>query len=101
MPITTSAKKAFRRDKRRTIVNRRIKNKMKLAIKAAKTSGGKKLISRSYSAIDQAAKKNLIHKNKAARLKSQISKQAKAKKSPSKSNKPSSPKPKTTPKKKT
>ncbi len=74
MPITQSAKKALRRDKRRTIVNLRIKKKIKSAFKKAKEKQTKKNIALAYSAIDKAVKKNVIHRNKAARLKSRLMK---------------------------
>lgn len=74
MPTTQSAKKALRRDKRRMVVNLRIKTKMKAAIKKAKTKKNKKNLASAYSALDRAAKKGIIHQNKAARLKSQLGK---------------------------
>jgi small subunit ribosomal protein S20 len=72
MPLIQSAKKALRRDKKRTIVNLKIKNKMKIALKKAKKKTTKKNLSLAYSAIDKALKKKIIHKNKAARLKSRL-----------------------------
>lgn len=76
MPVTSSAKKALRRDKRRTRVNLRIKRKMKTALKRAKAKPTKKNLALAYSALDRAVKKKLIHKKKAARLKSRLSKMA-------------------------
>lgn len=80
-PVTQSAKKALRRDKRRTLVNLRIKKKMKIAIKSARERPTKKNLTLAYSLLDRAVKKNLIHPNKAARLKSQLAKKT-VKKSP-------------------
>ncbi len=74
MPVTTSAKKALRRDRRRKTVNLRIKKKMKAALRRAKEEPTKKNLSLAYSAIDRAVKKKVIHKNKAVRLKSRLSK---------------------------
>lgn len=74
MPVTQSAKKALRRDKRRTIINRRIKEKMKTALKKAKERPTNQNLALAYSALDRAAKKKIIHKNKAARLKSGLMK---------------------------
>ena len=76
MPLTQSAKKALRRDKKRTIVNLRIKNKMKAALKKTKKKTTKENLSLAYSAIGKALKKKIIHKNKAARLKSKLMKKA-------------------------
>lgn len=76
MPVTKSAKKALRRDKRRAIVNLRIKRRMKAALKRAKERPTKKNLALAYSAIDKAAKKKVIYKNKAARLKSRLAEMA-------------------------
>jgi ribosomal protein S20 len=44
------------------------------AVKAARKAPSKKTITAAFSTLDKAAKKNTIHKNKAARLKSRLSK---------------------------
>jgi len=73
MPIIKSAKKKLRQDRVRTAVNVKTKTKYREAIKVAKKSPTKKDVqAAAYSAIDTAVKKNVIHKNKAARLKSQL-----------------------------
>ena len=55
-----------------------LRNKVKRAVKEAKkTSTPKKLID-AVKAIDKAAKKNLVHKNKAARIKSRLAKLSKS-----------------------
>lgn len=72
MPITNSAKKTLRRDKRRTAVNKRIRKKLKEAIKKARQKPTKKNLSQATSVLDRAAKKKVIHKNKANRLKSRL-----------------------------
>ena len=72
MPIIKSAKKALRRDQRRAIVNKRIKEKIKEALKKARKTPTKKALTLAFSALDKAAKKKVIHKNKAARLKSRL-----------------------------
>lgn len=74
MPITSSAKKALRQDRRRNKVNRRVRNIMKLAVRAFTESPTKETLSRAYQAIDRTAKRNLIHKRKAARMKSKLAK---------------------------
>lgn len=73
MPITSSAKKALRRDIHRTQVNRKIRSQMKSVLDAVKANPDTKTVSQAYAVLDRAAKKNIIHKNKAARLKSQAS----------------------------
>jgi len=89
MPITKSAKKALKTDIRRKAENDLVRSKIKGALKGAKISIAKKesdvteKIQSLYRELDLAAKKNVIHKNKAARLKSRISKAAsKAENSP-------------------
>ncbi len=74
MPILKNAKKALRNSARKAVVNSRVKSQMKTAIAAAKTAPGKEKLSAAYSSIDIAVKQNLIHHNKAARLKRQLSK---------------------------
>ena len=82
MPVTTSAKKALRRDRQRTIVNRRLRGQVKKALKQARRNPTQKLLNQAASVLDRAAKKRVIHPNKAARLKSGLAKLAqKAKKS--------------------
>lgn len=86
MPIIKSAKKALRKSLKNRAENLIWKRKYKEAIKIAKKSieSGSKdkgnKISNAYSVIDKAAKHNIIHKNKAARLKSNLAKLAKEKK---------------------
>lgn len=74
MPVSFSAKKALRRDQRRRQINLKIKEKYKLALKKARKSRTKKTLKEAYSLLDQAAKKRVIHKRKAARLKSRLAK---------------------------
>jgi small subunit ribosomal protein S20 len=74
MPVTQSAKKALRRDKRRTAVNKRVKARVKARVDSVLKKATKKNLAQAYSVIDRAAKKKVIHKNKAARLKSRLAK---------------------------
>ncbi len=75
MPNLKSAKKKARQDVKRKARNRNyskqiddIMNDMKTG-KNAKTAS----VSKAYSVIDKAAKKNIIHKNKADRMKRKVS----------------------------
>lgn len=70
MPITKSAKKALRTSRRKYLINLDAKRKLKEAIKKI----DHKNINRAFSLIDKAAKKKLIHSNKAARLKTHLAK---------------------------
>lgn len=75
MPIIKSAIKKVKQDKKRAALNSALSRKLKEALK--KTKKGSFNISEVFSVIDRAAKKGVIHKNKAARLKSQVSKRVK------------------------
>lgn len=74
MPITKSALKALRQQKRRTGVNKPIRSRIKTASDALKAKPSADLLSQAFSSLDHAVKRHIIHKNKAARLKSRLSK---------------------------
>jgi small subunit ribosomal protein S20 len=74
MPILKNAKKALRVSKKKNIVNRKLKSQVKTAIDQVKKDPNPKNVSLASSKIDRAVKKNLIHKNKAARVKSRLAK---------------------------
>lgn len=74
MPILKHAKKKLKQDKQRTVRNKKVKMTFKESVKQAKIAKSEKTVSAAFKAIDKAAKKNLIHKNKAARIKSALSK---------------------------
>lgn len=73
MPVSTSAKKALRRDVHRTRNNQHYRSRLKTAIDKARSKPTPENLQMAYSVIDKAAKKGIIHDNKAARLKSQLS----------------------------
>ncbi|MDO8497896.1 MAG: 30S ribosomal protein S20 [bacterium] len=79
MPNIQSAKKIVRQDKKRKSRNDSyfgaIKGMMKSLLKS-KGKGKKDEVKKTYSMIDKAAKRKVIHKNKAARLKSRVSRLA-------------------------
>lgn len=72
MPITKSAIKKQRVDKKRARVNAPILARAKSAIKKARTEKTPEVLKQLYSALDKAVGKNLISKNRASRLKSRI-----------------------------
>jgi len=80
MPVTKSAKGALKKDQRRQAENLKTKNAYKKAIGYFKKNISSQALSEAYTKIDRAAKKNVIHKNKASRLKSQLAKLLKEKK---------------------
>lgn len=74
MPVTKQAIKKVRQDKRKTAVNMRLKKAYKTAVsKFRKTPSAANLTS-AFKVLDLAAKVNVIHRNKASRLKSRLSK---------------------------
>lgn len=81
MPNTSSAKKAMRQSNRRNVINTRTKYKFKGAVKKTRaliTEGNAadsaESLKKAMSALDKAAKKNVIHKNTASRRKSRLAK---------------------------
>ncbi len=84
MPIIKSAKKRVKVSNKAAIRNSKTKRGLKGALKAfhkAITGGAKdakQAQSKAQGAIDTAAKKGVMHKNKAARKASQVAKAAKA-----------------------
>jgi small subunit ribosomal protein S20 len=76
MPILDSAKKALRRDRRKKQYNNETRNKYRSALREARENPTKKNVQKAFSELDIAAKKNVIHKNKADRLKSRLTKLA-------------------------
>ena len=74
MAITKSAKKALRQSERRRIQNREWKDKLKAAIKEAAEKKTPAALSLAYKIIDKSAKAGIIKRNKAARVKSRLSK---------------------------
>jgi len=78
MPITHSAIKKLRVDKRKTEHNKRIKRTLKVALKEAISSSKPEALIKAYSTLDKAAKRGIIHKNTASRKKSNLAKQFKS-----------------------
>lgn len=79
MPVTKTAKRALRVSKRKKIVNDRMAANIEASVRKAQKSKKQEDINIASSLTDRAAKKKLIHKNKAARIKSQLSKLLKKK----------------------
>jgi len=68
MPILKSSKKALRSARRKAQYNAKRRSALKKALRGANDTN----INEVNAQIDKAAKKNLIHANKAARLKSRL-----------------------------
>lgn len=74
MPIIAQAQKKLRHDRKRTKQTMSIRKAVHDVVKSTRKSPSKKSLSAAFRALDKAAKRNVIHKNKAARLKSRLSK---------------------------
>jgi len=80
MPITKSAKRQMRQNIKRRLCNKNIKENFKASILEfrklvtdKKIKEAEKLLNEIFSKLDKAAKKKVIRKNKASRLKSRLS----------------------------
>lgn len=74
MPVTKTAKRALRGSERKAIINKIVLSKLEIAIKKAKRTKTEKDVVSASSFADRASKSRSIHSNKAARIKSQLSK---------------------------
>jgi len=82
MPNLKTAKKNLRKSKKRATANKEYKKKIDFLFKKikkevkAKGKNVKEMIKEFYQVVDKTAKRKIIHKNKAARLKSRVTKLA-------------------------
>ena len=74
MPVTKTAKRALRGSKKKEKRNSLIRANLDAAIRLAKKGKVSKDILTAISLADRAAKRKIIHKNKASRIKSRLSK---------------------------
>ncbi len=81
MPNTESAKRAMRKAERRRVKNKSQRSALKTMVKKVRTAAAgtddtasKDALGVVIKKLDQSAAKHLIHKNKAARLKSRLTK---------------------------
>ncbi|EKE13452.1 MAG: hypothetical protein ACD_13C00015G0017 [uncultured bacterium] len=89
MPVTKTAKRALRGSKNKTQVNKILVKKLEIAIRVAKKSKNNEKVLTAVSLADRAAKKRIIHRNKAARIKSQLSRLVSVKTAPKSAKSPS------------
>lgn len=73
MPILANAKKALRSSARKQVINTRTRSRLRTMIDACRTAPTVTTLSAAFSSIDIAVKNHIIHDNKGARLKSQLS----------------------------
>lgn len=74
MPVIKSAKKKLKQDKKREKTNKILRDGYRNAVKEAKKRKTNEKIRQAVRLVDKAVTKRLIHKNKAARIKSNLSK---------------------------
>lgn len=79
MPVTKSAIRKLRSDKKKAEANARIKKELRLVVGNFRKKPNQKALVEVYRRADRAAKKGVIHKNKVARLKSGLAKLMKRK----------------------
>lgn len=77
MPVIKSAIKKLRQDRKREKQNDELRAALKTALRSAKKTKSGKSVALAFSTVDKAAKNNIIHVNKASRLKASLSKVAK------------------------
>lgn len=78
MPNIQSAIKKVRKDKKRTALNRWWRGRYKEAVKIARREPSAENLKTAQKNLDKAAKKGVIKRGKAARLKSRLTKSANA-----------------------
>lgn len=81
MPVTKSAKKRLKTDRKKRTRNLRVKKSLKViiknlnqTIKLKKEEEAKEALVKAGSALDRAASKGVVHKNTARRKKSRLAK---------------------------
>lgn len=79
MPTHKSAEKRLRQSQKANIRNKAIRSQMKTLVKKVETSVDEKDLRTTFSLLDKAARKKVIQKNKASRLKSRLTKLVKQK----------------------
>lgn len=74
MPVTKTAKRALRGSTSKKTFNDRARRELEIALRQSKKKASAANVSKASSLADKLAKKNIIHRNKAARIKSALSK---------------------------
>lgn len=74
MPVIRSAKKKLKIDRKRESANKKKETLIDSIIKKTQRKPTPESIRKAFKAIDKGVKRNIFHKNKAARLKSRLAK---------------------------
>ncbi len=90
MPVTKTAKRALRGSTKKAVINKLILSKLEVAVRSANKKRASDKVLLAMSIADRAAKKKVIHKNKAGRIKSALSKLLSKPKTTSKTSKKNS-----------
>ncbi len=77
MPVIKSAQKQVRSSARRRVSNLRRRKAIKTTYSKVVEAPSKETLSGAFKALDKAARRGTIHRKKAARLKSRLSKKVK------------------------
>lgn len=77
MPNIKSAKKRVKVVETKTMRNKAVKSSLKTSLKKAQSEGTPEAVTAAIKKVDQACAKGVLHKNNAARKKSQLMKLAK------------------------
>lgn len=73
MPITKGALRKQRSDKRKAVINSRTRSALKEAVAGMRKKPTVTNLKKAFKSLDLAAKSKIVHKNKAARIKSRLS----------------------------
>ena len=79
MPITKSVKKALRQSEKKRKINTFFKKKIKKVLKKFLSQPSGEALKQVQGVLDKAKKRGIYHKNKVARLKSNLSKKVQVK----------------------
>jgi small subunit ribosomal protein S20 len=74
LPTHKSAKKRLKTNEKSNIRNRAVKSRLRTLVKHAETSVDEASLKEAVSLLDRAARKKVIHPNKASRMKSRLAK---------------------------
>lgn len=74
MPTHKSAEKRLKTSQKANVVNRQTKTQIKTLIRKTETAKDEESLRRTATALDGAARRRIIHPNKAARIKSRLAK---------------------------
>jgi len=82
LPTHKSAKKRLKTNRKSNTRNRAVKSRLRTLVKHAETSVDEASLKEAVSLLDRAARKKVIHPNKASRMKSRLAKAVQKKSAP-------------------